>query len=136
MKITKTLIVIFIFIFQTMKSQTSGSYITSNIQQVLENKTWSIKTGGKKISFSFKDNGKLILYIDNTKIGTENYYVTTNSDCGSNSVTFDNSKIGTKSSGNYIKTVRECYIIEFFSDYQKFRLKREFSSKWQVYSLD
>ncbi len=135
MNLTKTSIIaiLLLFTFQTMKSQT---YITSNIQTYLVNKKWSIIAGkNKKISFLFKDTGKFHLYIDDVEIGTEDYYVASSSECG-NTVLFNNSKIGTTSSGNYIKTLRECYIIEFFTGYQKFRLKRALSTKWQVYSLD
>lgn len=137
MKLTKTLIItLLLFTFQTMKSQTSGNYITSNIQEHLVNKVWSINTGNKKISFLFKSTGVFHLYIDNVEIGTESYYITTISDCGNNPVTFDNSKVGSISHGNYIKTLRECFIIEFYADYQMFRLKRSFSSDWQIYHLD
>lgn len=133
MNIKHILVIIAIFTFHTMKSQT---YIQNNIQEHLVNKKWSHNAGNKKITFLYKDTGVFHLYIDNTEIGTENYYVTTVSDCGTNPVSFDNSKIGQISQGNYIKTFRECFIIEIQSDYQKIRLKRAFSSKWIIYYLD
>jgi hypothetical protein len=118
-----------------MNSQTSTNMITFNIQQHLMNKYWSSNPSTtNEIVFRFNDDGNLYLYTNEKEIGNENYYIT-NIDCTDNSLPFDESKINTSSSGNYIKTVPFYYVIEFYSDFQKFRIRATYDSNWQIFYL-
>jgi hypothetical protein len=107
--------------------------ITNNIQQHLIGKRWSSSaTTDKEVIFKFDSSGQLHLFMNGVEIGYEDYYITTSS-CDSE--TFTDSKVGSTSSGNYIKTVRKCYVIELYSSLNKIRLKSSNTQQWQDYYL-
>ena len=106
-----------------MSSQTTTNYLSINVQQHIINKYWSnelVSTG--KVVFYFNQN-QWYSYINQRKIGNANYYFT-NISCNDVAAIFDNSKLGTSSNGNFIKTTRFCYLIEISTDYQKIRIKK------------
>lgn len=136
MNYTKLLVFIALFVITTMKSQTN-TMVTTNIQSHLINKFWSSKIDdNNKVVFNFTQNG-LSLFIAKNKIGGEESYYLAEYDEVKTTTTFSDSKIGRFSSGNHIVTKREVYIVEFFSDLQKFRIKKilDGDDKWQTYYL-
>lgn len=119
-----------------MTSQTSNNYLSNNVQQHIVNKYWSSELGTTgKVVFYFNQN-QFYSYINKRKIGSNNHYFT-NISCNSSTAIFDNSKVGTSSSGNFIKTPLYCYVIEISTDFQKMRIKKSFDNdtKWQTFYL-
>ncbi len=113
------------------------NFITDNVQEELQNKLWSSDPeSNMKVMFQFKSEGTLHLYTAGNEVGFEDFYVTTE-DCRDSRVEFDLAKVGTSSSGNYIKTQAFCYKIEFYSGFQKFRIKPSAAadSQWQTFYL-
>ncbi|WP_158651339.1 hypothetical protein [Pseudotamlana carrageenivorans] len=82
----------------------SQSFISSNIQSYLVDKSWSSeKNNDKKIMFKFKSDGSLHLFTAGNEVGYEDYYISTSS-CSNLGNGFDSSKVGSSSAGNYIVT--------------------------------
>lgn len=136
MNYTKLLVFIALFVITTMKSQTN-TMVTTNIQSHLINKFWSSKIDdNNKVVFNFTQNG-LSLFIGKNKIGGDESYYLADYDEVKTTTTFSDLKIGRLSSGNHIVTKRYVYIVEFFSDFQKFRIKKilDGADKWQTYYL-
>jgi hypothetical protein len=136
MNYSKLLIFMTVFVMTSMNSQTN-TMVTTNIQSHLINKFWTSKIGdNNKVVFNFTQNS-LSLYIGKNKIGGDESYYLAEYDEVKTTTTFSDSKIGRLSSGNHIVTKREIYLIEFFSDFQKFRIKKilDGSDKWQTYYL-
>lgn len=136
MNYTKLLVFIALFVITTMKSQTN-TMVTTNIQSHLINKFWSSKIDdNNKVVFNFTQNG-LSLFIAKNKIGGEESYYLADYDEVKTTTTFSDLKIGRFSSGNHIVTKSYVYIVEFFSDLQKFRIKKilDGDDKWQTYYL-
>ncbi len=101
MNFTKNILIVILLIsFQMMNSQN----LSTNVQQHIINKYWSNEQGSTgKIIFHFSQN-QWSFYINKKKIQkSENYYFT-NISCNNPSAIFENSKVGTSSSGNFIKT--------------------------------
>lgn len=137
MNFTKNIFIGILFLYiNTMSSQTTTTYLTTNVQQHIVKKYWSNEEGttGKAV-FYFGQN-QMSTYINQKKLGSGNYYFT-NISCNDPSSIFDNSKIGNSSSGNYIKTDRYCYVIEISPDFQKIRIKKSYDNdtKWQTFYL-
>ncbi len=135
MNFKKSILILTLFFFATMQSQ-AQSMVTTNIQSQLLNKYWCPNVGDEyEVIFLF-DYHEVTLFVGNKKIGSEPYYMTSNSEV-TTPTTFDDSKVGTISTGNCIKTNSSYYIIEFFSDYQSFRWKRSFDPEgiWQTYTI-
>lgn len=125
----KYLKIILIGTFILIVQKNNAQMITSNIQSNLLNKNWSSDPNSNKaVMFVFKKT-KLYVYSNGNEIGHEDYYLTEKDS------TFKDSEIGGISSGNYIKTRRFCYIIEFYPDFKKFRIRAKNSLKWQDYYL-
>jgi hypothetical protein len=121
--------IILIGAFMLIGQKNNAQMVTSNIQSNLLNKNWSSDPNSDKaVMFVFKET-QLYVYSNGNEIGYEDYYLT-NTDS-----TFNDSDIGSVSSGNYIKTRRLCYVIEFYSDFKKFRIRAKNSPKWQDYYL-
>ena len=111
--------------------------VTTNIQSHLINKFWSSNINdNNKVVFNFTQNG-LSLFIAKNKMGGEESYYLAEYDEVKTTTTFSDSKIGRLSSGNHIVTKREIYIIEFYSDFQKFRMRKilEADTKWRTFYL-
>ena len=119
-----------------MCSQTTTNYLSTNVQQHIVNKYWSYKSGSFEIGGFYFGQEQWWSFINKKRIGGENYYFTSNS-CSDVSNIFDNSKIGTISSENYIKTINYCYLIEISTDLQKIRIKKSYDNdtKWQTFYL-
>jgi hypothetical protein len=120
----------------TMNSQTN-TMVTTNIQSHLINKFWSSNINdNNKVVFNFTQNG-LSLFIAKNKMGGEESYYFAEYDEVKTTTTFSDSKIGRLSSGNHIVTKREIYIIEFYSDFQKYRIKKilDGDTKWRTFYL-
>jgi hypothetical protein len=135
MNFIKSIFIIALFFVTTRQSQ-AQTMVTSNIQSQLLNKYWCPNVGDPyEVIFLFTQN-EVTLFVGNKKIGSEPYYMTSNSEV-TTPTTFDNSKVGTASSGNCLKTNSSYFIIEFFSDFQSFRWKRSFDPEqiWQIYTL-
>lgn len=135
MNFKKSILIISLFFFTAMQSQTSPM-VTTNIQSQLLNKYWCPNVGDPyEVVFFFIQN-EVTLFVGNKKIGSEPYYITSNSEVTA-PTTFDNSKVGTTSSGNCIKTNSSYFIVEFSSDFQSFRWKRSFDPEqiWQTYTM-
>ena len=117
-----------------MSSQTTDNYLQTNIQQHIVNKYWSSELGvtGKVVFYFGQDQWSS--HINQRKIGSANYYFT-DIPCNDLSSIFDNSKIGNSSSGNYIRTIPYCYLIEISSDFQKIRIKTSNENKWRTFYL-
>lgn len=133
MNFKKSILILALFFFTAMQSQTM---VTTNIQTSLLNKYWCPNVGDPyEVVFFFTQN-EVTLFVGNKKIGSEPYYITNNSEV-TTPTTFDNSKVGTTSSGNCIKTNSSYFIVEFFSDFQSFRWKRSFDPEqiWQTYTM-
>ncbi|TDD98561.1 hypothetical protein [Flavobacterium cellulosilyticum] len=135
MNFTKNIFIGILFLYiTTMSSQTTTSYLETNIQQHIVNKYWSNEAGTTgKVVLYFGQN-QLSTYINQKKFGSGNYYFT-NISCNDSSSIFDNSKIGNSSSGNYIKTDRYCYLIEISTNLQQIRMKKSYDNKWQTFYL-
>jgi hypothetical protein len=136
MNYTKLLLFITLFVITTMNSQTN-TMVTTNIQSHLINKFWSSNINdNNKVVFNFTQNG-LSLFMAKNKMGGEESYYLAEYDEVKTTTTFSDSKIGRLSSGNHIVTKREIYIIEFYSDFQKFRMKKilEADTKWRIFYL-
>lgn len=131
---------IFLIHFIESNSQNTENMITSNIQEKLINKTWTFTKESPKrkvtISFLYKENGFAYVFINGKELGFEEYYIM-NESCKNISEPFDKELIGTSSNGNYIRTQRNCYVIEFYPGFEKIRLKKSYEndSKWQDYNL-
>lgn len=134
MNFTKSILIVALFFFTAMQSQ-SGPMVTTNIQTHLLNKYWSPNIGDQYEIVFFFTAHQVTLFVGNKKIGSEYFYITDNS--GAIHPIFDKIKVGTTHSGNYLRTNSSYFIIEFFSDLQKFRWKRSFDPEgtWQTYSL-
>lgn len=136
MNYTKLLLFMTLLVITRMNSQTN-TMVTTNIQSHLINKYWSSKINdNNKVVFNFTQNS-LSLFIGKKKMGGDESYYLAEYDEVKTSTTFSDSKIGRLSSGNHIVTKREIYLIEFFSDFQKFRIKKilDGQDKWQTYYL-
>ena len=136
MNYTKILLFTTLFVITTMNSQTN-TMVTTNIQSHLINKFWSSNINdNNKVVFNFTQNG-LSLFIAKNKMGGEESYYLAEYDEVKTTTTFSDSKIGRLSSGNHIVTKREIYIIEFYSDFQKFRMRKilEADTKWRTFYL-
>lgn len=137
MNFTKNIFIGILFLYiNTMSSQTTTNYLSINVQQHIINKYWSNELGSTgKVVFFFNQN-QWYSYINQRKIGNANYYFT-NTSCNDLNAIFDNSKLGTSSNGNFIKTTRFCYLIEISTDYQKIRIKKSYDNdtKWQTFYL-
>lgn len=135
MNFTKRILtIVLLFTIQIINSQTN-TFITSNIQQHLLNKFWSSKLNdSNKVVFYFTQN-QISVYSNGKKLADDQYYIS-DINCN-NSTIFDTVKIGSLSAGNYIKTNLSCFIIEFYEDLQKFRIKRTYENeaKWQTFYL-
>ncbi|HAH55518.1 MAG TPA: hypothetical protein DCM02_09650 [Flavobacterium sp.] len=119
-----------------MNSQTTSNYITTNIQPHLQDKFWSSSANdSNKVVLHFTQN-QIHLYSFGKKFASDQYYITNNS-CEDNLHSFEIEKIGTSSTGNYIKNKLSCYEIEFYADLLKFRMKRTYENdtKWQTFYL-
>lgn len=131
---TKNILIgLLILSLNKVNSQSMSNMITSNIQTHLINNRWSsIQNSSKAVVFYFKER-QLFVLVNNKELANSDYYFT-ETDCTTTS-SFESLKIGSSSSGNYIKTKGRCYIIEFFKGYQKFRLKSMNDLKWQEYYI-
>jgi hypothetical protein len=119
-----------------MNSQTTSNYITTNIQPHLQNKFWSSNANdSNKVVMHFTEN-QIHVYSFGKKFGSDQYYITNNSS-ENNLHSFEIEKIGTSSTGNYIKDKLSCYEIEFYPDLLQFRMKRTYENdtKWRTYYL-
>jgi hypothetical protein len=109
--------------------------ITNDIQLHLVDKLWSSDPNNStKIMFMYSHQGSLSVYMNGNKLGFEDYYIT-DSNCSTNSIPFNETNIGASSSGNFIKTRKFCYVIEFFPDYKKIRMKPVSETQWQIFYL-
>jgi len=131
MKLIKIISIGFlIFIAQIISAQ----MISTDIQSHLLNKNWSSKPNtDQAVKFNFTDT-QLFLYSSGRSLANSFYYIT-NTDCNTFPSPFDDSKIGSTSSANYIKTKGLCYIIEFYPDLTKFRIRPTNSNEWQDFYL-
>ena len=135
MNFTKNIIIGILFLYCTnMNSQTTSSYLNTNIQQHILNKYWSneLATTGKTVVFFGKNF--FSSYINKKKFGNTYYYFT-NESCNDPATVYKNSTVGIISSGNYIKTERHCYLIEISSDFKQIRMKKSHENKWQTFYL-
>jgi hypothetical protein len=133
MNFKKSILILALFFFATMQSQTM---VTTNIQSRLLNKYWCPNVGDPyEVVFLFEQR-YVTLFVGNKKIGSEPYYITTNTEV-TTPTTFNTLKLGTTSSGNCIKTNSSYYIVEFSSDFKSFRWKRSFDPAqiWQTYTV-
>jgi len=106
MNFTKNIFIGILFLYiNTSSSQTPISYITTNVQTHIVNKYWSNQLGTTGKAVFFFGQNQWTSYINKRKIGSANYYFT-NVSCNDPAAIFDNSKIGTSSNGNFIKTTR------------------------------
>ncbi|WP_310557775.1 DUF5977 domain-containing protein [Flavobacterium sp.] len=132
MNFKKSILILALFFVATMQSQTM---VTTNIQSRLLNKYWCPNVGDPyEVVFLFTQS-EVTLFVGNKKIGSEPYYITTNTEV-TTPTTFNTIKVGTTSTGNCIKTNSSYYIVEFFSDFKSFRWKRSFDPDqiWQTYT--
>lgn len=132
MNFKKSILILALFFFAIMQSQTM---VTTSIQSRLLNKYWCPNVGDPyEVVFLFTQN-EVTLFVGNKKIGSEPYYITSNTEV-TKPTTFDNSKVGLTSSGNCVKTNSSYFIVEFFSDFKSFRWKRSFDPAqiWQTYT--
>lgn len=121
--------------FQTSTAQLiDNSMINLNVQEHVLNKKWTSNTERENVMVVEFTDDKAFFFANGRALMNSEYYFS-NSDCENSLITFDQAKVGRRTSDNIIKTKGFCYEIEVFPSLSKIRMRRINSPNWQEFDL-